>query len=103
MRLTEQEKMLLNGEAGEAVRLAMAILVELGEAIGAPEMIEIEHVHTDSGFYLAETGHHSCVVRIQRHCFCQLRAWRPDQSNRRSGGYLLCFDRAGSQERLLSG
>ncbi len=73
MRLTEQEKMLLNGEAGEAVRLAMAILVELGEAIGASEMVEVEHVHTDSGFYLAETRHHSCVVRIQRHCFIRIR------------------------------
>jgi len=38
------------------VRLAMAILVELGNAIGAPEMVEIEHVHTDSGFYLGDAG-----------------------------------------------
>jgi predicted aconitase len=56
VRLTEQEKMLFNGEAGEAMRLAMAILVDLGEAIGAPEMVEIEHVHTDSGFYLGDAG-----------------------------------------------
>jgi len=56
MELTEQEKRFLEGEAGEAVRLAMAILVELGDAIGAPEMIEIEHVHTDSGFYLGDAG-----------------------------------------------
>ena len=56
MELTEQEKRFLEGEAGEAVRLAMAILVELGDAIGAPEMVEIEHVHTDSGFYLGDAG-----------------------------------------------
>jgi hypothetical protein len=56
VRLTEQEKMLLNGEAGEAMRLAMAILVELGEAIGALEMVEVEYVHTDSGFYLGDAG-----------------------------------------------
>jgi predicted aconitase len=52
--LTEQEKSYFDGEGGEAVCLAMAILVELGEAIGAPEMVEIEHVHTDSGFYLGD-------------------------------------------------
>ena len=56
MQLTDQDKQMLNGEAGEAVRLAMAILVDLGQAIGAYEMVEIEHVHTDSGFYLGDAG-----------------------------------------------
>jgi len=95
VRLTEQEKMLLNGEGGEAVRLAMAILVELGEAIGASEMVEVEHVHTDSGFYLAETGHHGCVVRIQRHCFIRIGI------NWGSVGRMLDW-RAGSDRLLYS-
>ena len=56
MHLSGPEKKFLAGEAGEAVRLAMAILVELGDAIDAPEMVEIEHVHTDSGFYLGDAG-----------------------------------------------
>ncbi len=56
MQLTDQEKMMLDGKAGEAVRLAMAILVDLGEAIGAAEMVAIKHVHTDSGFYLGDAG-----------------------------------------------
>ncbi len=56
MHLSDQEKKFLDGEEGEAVRLAMAILVELGDAIGAPEMIKIKHVHADSGFYLGDAG-----------------------------------------------
>lgn len=45
-----------DGHLGEAVSLAMSILVDLGEAIDAPEMVEITHVHTDSGFYLGDAG-----------------------------------------------
>jgi predicted aconitase len=54
--LTDYEKKMQNGHLGEAVSMAMSILVELGEAIGAPEMVEITHVHTDSGFYLGDAG-----------------------------------------------
>ena len=56
MRLTDQERQMLDGQAGEAVSLAMAILVDLGEAVGAQDMIAIEHVHTDSGFYAGDAG-----------------------------------------------
>jgi predicted aconitase len=54
--LTDHEKKMRDGHLGEAVSLAMNILVDLGQAIGAPEMIEIKHVHTDSGFYLGDAG-----------------------------------------------
>ena len=56
MYLTENEKKMRDGHLGEAVSMAMSILVNLGEAIGAPEMVEITHVHTDSGFYLGDAG-----------------------------------------------
>ena len=56
MRLTDQEQKMLDGGAGEAACLAMAILVDLGQSIGAEEMVAIEHVHTDSGFYLGDAG-----------------------------------------------
>ncbi len=56
MKLTDREKKMLDGKDGEAVRLAMSILVDLGDAVGAEEMVEVSHVHTDSGFYLGDAG-----------------------------------------------
>ncbi len=56
MYLSDDEKKMRAGRQGPAVRMAMSILVELGEAIGADEMVEITHVHTDSGFYLGDAG-----------------------------------------------
>ena len=53
MQLTDREKAMLDGKAGEAVRIAMSIFADLGDAVEAEEMAEIVHVHTDSGFYLA--------------------------------------------------
>ena len=49
MYLTDDEKKMRDGHLGEALSIAMSILVDLGEAINAPEMVEITHVHTDSG------------------------------------------------------
>ena len=49
MYLTDDEKKMRDGHLGEAQSMAMSILVDLGEAINAPEMAEITHVHTDSG------------------------------------------------------
>jgi hypothetical protein len=54
--LTDDEKKMRDGHLGEAVGMAMSILADLGEAIDAPEMVEITHVHTDSGFYLGDAG-----------------------------------------------
>jgi predicted aconitase len=53
MQLTDREKEMLDGKDGEAVRMAMSILTDIGDAVEAQEMTEIVHVHTDSGFYLA--------------------------------------------------
>ena len=56
MQLTDKEKEMLDGKDGEAVRIAMSILSDIGDAVGAEEMVEIAHVHTDSGFYLGDAG-----------------------------------------------
>lgn len=56
MYLTEYEKKMRDGHLGEAVSLAMSILVELGDAICAEKMVRIIHVHTDSGFYLGDAS-----------------------------------------------
>ena len=56
MQLTDREKRMLDGQEGEAVRMAMSILTDIGEVVGAREMEEIVHVHTDSGFYLGDAG-----------------------------------------------
>ncbi len=37
MHLTEQEKQILDGKWGEAAHIAMSILTELGESIGAKD------------------------------------------------------------------
>ena len=56
MQLTDREKEMLDGKDGEAVRIAMSILADIGDAVEAQEMTEIVHVHTDSGFYLGDAG-----------------------------------------------
>lgn len=50
----------------EAVRLAMAILVDLAQGVGAAELVEIEHVHSDSGFYLGNAGMPGCHTTVFR-------------------------------------
>lgn len=42
---------MLDGKAGEAVRIAMSILTDIGDAVEAEKMTEIVHAHTDSGSY----------------------------------------------------
>lgn len=56
MRLTDKEKKIRDGAKGDAAAMAMAILVELAEAVDATDLVEVSHVHTDSGFYLGDSG-----------------------------------------------
>jgi len=53
MKLTQDEKEMLSGGCGEAVRMAMDIIVRLGELYGAPELIPITQAHIDGGLYAA--------------------------------------------------
>ena len=52
MRLTRTEQEMLDGDRGEAPRRAMAGLVQLGEAFGAPDMVEIGYAHVHPGMAL---------------------------------------------------
>jgi len=45
MRLTDEEKKMQDGEYGEPVRIAMDILIALGEIYGAEKMIPISSAH----------------------------------------------------------
>lgn len=44
MRLTDEEKVMLDGGSGEAVQAAMDLLVRYGEALGAERLIETNNV-----------------------------------------------------------
>jgi predicted aconitase len=54
MHLTDYEKALLNGEHGEARRLAMRVLYDLGEYYEVDRFVEIVACHDDSTVFLGE-------------------------------------------------
>jgi predicted aconitase len=56
MQLGEVEKRMLAGELGQAPRLAMTILAELGELYGAQRMIDVSQVHIDMTLYMVDAG-----------------------------------------------
>lgn len=54
MKLTERDEKLLNGAAGAAPQMAMRILTQLGEVLGAAEMMDVTQVHVDGCIYESE-------------------------------------------------
>lgn len=52
MRLSDEEKAMLGGDRGEAAARAMDGLVQLGEAFGADDMVEIGYAHVHPGMAL---------------------------------------------------
>lgn len=54
MKLTERDEHLLNGDLGDAPKMAMRILVELGRVLGADEMMDVDQVHVDGCIYESE-------------------------------------------------
>lgn len=56
MYLTEDEKAMLGGEAGEAARIAMDLLVEAAAAMDAPRLLEISGAHIDGCLYHGRAG-----------------------------------------------
>jgi len=52
MRLTADEQAMLEGAEGEARRIAMDALVQLGEAFGADDLVEIGYAHIHAGMAL---------------------------------------------------
>jgi len=57
-----KEKAILDGKYGEASRITMSVLVELGEMYGANRMIEVQHVHIDAASYatIHDSSLHFC-------------------------------------------
>lgn len=51
MHLTDEERRILDGEHGEPQRLALRVLVKLGEAYGAERMVEIRSAHLVGSSY----------------------------------------------------
>jgi hypothetical protein len=49
VRLTEEEQRMLNGERGEAKRIALSKIVELAEILGAEELVPITKAHLCCG------------------------------------------------------
>ena len=56
MRLTDEEKSILDGKQGGAARIALAVLVDLGELFGAEELMKISQVHIDATLYMVDAG-----------------------------------------------
>ena len=56
MHLGDQEKEILDGKHGEAARIALSVLVDLGEVFGADQMMEVSQVHIDSSIYIVDAG-----------------------------------------------
>lgn len=54
MKLTPRDEKILDGELGPAAKMALNILVQLGEVLGAQEMMDIEQVHVDGCIYESE-------------------------------------------------
>ena len=56
MRLTDEEKRILDGKQGGAARIALAVLVDLGELFGAQELMKISQVHIAATLYMVDAG-----------------------------------------------
>jgi predicted aconitase len=56
MRLTDQDQNILSGSEGEAARLAMQILCDMGEIFEADQMMPVSQVHIDMTLYMVDAG-----------------------------------------------
>jgi predicted aconitase len=52
MQLSDQDQAMLSGEQGDAKRIALEGLVQLGEAFGAEDMVDIGYAHIHAGMAL---------------------------------------------------
>ncbi|HSO66569.1 MAG TPA: aconitase X catalytic domain-containing protein, partial [Desulfatirhabdiaceae bacterium] len=56
MHLTDDELAVLDGKAGEAARLAMSVMRDMGAAFGAERLIPVSQVHIDTTLYMVDAG-----------------------------------------------
>lgn len=88
LMLGEYEENLLAGKSGEAARMAMEVIVTLGNAFGAQELVEVASVHAmahygslhDAGVEwlerLASLGGRCCVLCTQDPSSMPFDGWR---------------------------
>ena len=87
--LTVNEEKMINGEYGEAIANAMRVIVKVGEALGADNLIPIKHAHVSGISYLtigepgllfiektAETGVKISVYSTINPVGIQMDKWR---------------------------
>jgi cis-L-3-hydroxyproline dehydratase len=87
-RLTSEEKAMLSGDRGEAVRFAMETIVRMARGFGADELVEVVSVHAmamygdihDAGLDLLERLHRwggrCCVPTTQDPASISFRYWQ---------------------------
>lgn len=56
MRLSQSDRSLLDGQRGEAARIAMELLLAAAEAMGASDLIDITGAHVDSCLFHGEAS-----------------------------------------------
>lgn len=56
MILSDSEKKLLDGSAGEASQIAMSVICDLGDLYDARRLIPVSQVHIDTTLYMVEAG-----------------------------------------------
>lgn len=56
LALTDNDRAMLRGSRGPAVKMAMSILVRMAEISGATELLDIVGAHIDSTVYIGEAG-----------------------------------------------
>jgi predicted aconitase len=56
VKLSIRDKQLLDGQHGEAARMAMRILIRMAEVQEAPELMDVTQAHIDGCGLLSETG-----------------------------------------------
>ena len=56
LTLSDNDRRMLSGDAGEAPRMAMRILATMAEVYGASELLDIESAHVDGCLYHGYSG-----------------------------------------------
>jgi predicted aconitase len=56
LHLTDQEQAMLGGHEGPAVRMAMSVVLRLGEIVRADRLVEVSSCHIDSCLYHGQAG-----------------------------------------------
>lgn len=51
MNLSDRDKRMFDGEFGEAARIGMTVMKDLGELYGVDRMVSISMVHDDSAWF----------------------------------------------------